>query len=547
MTQRRSTETFLADKPILLEPSPIPHPPSNPSDARAPRRPHRGGKAGTPSGTESSPKSGRATTEPALDPRDTDTAVKTFVLDTNVLLHNPKALFVFQENDVVIPFTVLEELDRFKGVNDDIGRNARACIRHLDALRERGNLTEGVSLGTADEPALEEARGMNCTGTLRIDIDDHDRPSALSEDSPDNRIIAVAWSLHRRRSAQDDTAPVVFVSKDLNARIKSHALGIRTEDFENQKVDADALYTGYITATVDGGVIDELYSERMLPVERLARELEAGSYVGADNAELEPNQFVVLIDAADSGHTGLARRLADTAHVIPATGPRKPTFGIMARNVQQTMALDLLLDDEIKLLTLIGNAGTGKTLLAVAAGMAKVFNDSRYEKLLVARPIMPLGRDIGYLPGDKDEKLTAWMQPIFDNLAYLLSTRGSNMQTAESHSTEQRIQKLIADGRLVLEPLTYIRGRSIPHQFIIIDEAQNLTPHEVKTIISRVGEGTKIVFTGDIQQIDNPYLDSSSNGLSYAVEKMKGVGMVGHVTLAKSERSDLASLATARL
>jgi PhoH-like ATPase len=388
---------------------------------------------------------------------------------------------------------------------------------------------------------------MNCTGTLRIDIEVHQRPAALSEDSPDNRIIAVAWSLHGRRELAGEGGPVVFVSKDLNARIKSHALGIRTEDFENQKVDADALYTGYVTATVDGTVIDELYSERMLPVERLATAMTQGEVLGGDAEELHPNEFVVLIDAADSGHTGLARRLADTAHVIPATGPRKPTFGIMARNVQQTMALDLLLDDEIKLLTLIGNAGTGKTLLAVAAGMAKVFNDERYEKLLVARPIMPLGRDIGYLPGDKDEKLTAWMQPIFDNLAYLLSTRGAGSQTAESHSTEQRIQKLIADGRLVLEPLTYIRGRSIPHQFIIIDEAQNLTPHEVKTIISRVGEGTKIVITGDIQQIDNPYLDSSSNGLSYAVEKMKGVGMVGHVTLAKSERSDLASLATMRL
>ena len=547
MTRKFSSETFLADKRTLLEPVPIPSSQSNQpgvSDQKSVRR----ALPRTPTkpplrGTDGTPQPEPAAAEPL------DTAVKTFVLDTNVLLHNPKALFVFQENDVVIPFQVLEELDRFKGVNDDIGRNARACIRYLDALRERGNLTEGVSLADENaDPAREDLRGQTATGVLRIDIDEHERPPALREDSPDNRIIAVAWTLHRQRSDRRASAgPVVFVSKDLNARIKSHALGIRTEDFENQKVDADALYTGYLTANVEGTVIDELYSERMLPVERLEGAIQDGTFAGAETAELHPNQFVVLIDEADQGHTGLARRLADTGHVIPATGPRKPTFGIMARNVQQTMALDLLLDDEIKLLTLIGNAGTGKTLLAVAAGMAKVFNDGRYEKLLVARPIMPLGRDIGYLPGDKDEKLTAWMQPIFDNLAYLLSTRGSNMQTAESHSTEQRIQKLIADGRLVLEPLTYIRGRSIPHQFIIIDEAQNLTPHEVKTIISRVGEGTKIVFTGDIQQIDNPYLDSSSNGLSYAVEKMKGVGMVGHVTLAKSERSDLASLATARL
>ena len=211
------------------------------------------------------------------------------------------------------------------------------------------------------------------------------------------------------------------------------------------------------------------------------------------------------------------------------------------------MALDLLLDDEVRLVTMIGSAGTGKTLLAVAAGMTKVFNDEAYEKLLVARPIMPMGRDIGYLPGDKDEKLISWMQPIFDNLSYLLSTRGHPMQAPDSHSTEQRINRLIGDGRLVLEPLTYIRGRSIPHQFMIVDEAQNLSPHEVKTIISRVGEGTKIVLTGDIEQIDNPYLDGSSNGLSYVVERMKGSGLVGHVTLQKSERSNLASLATDRL
>jgi PhoH-like ATPase len=211
------------------------------------------------------------------------------------------------------------------------------------------------------------------------------------------------------------------------------------------------------------------------------------------------------------------------------------------------MAMDLLMDDDVRLVTLLGGAGTGKTLLAIAAGMAKVYAEERYDKLLVARPIMPLGRDIGYLPGDKDEKLTAWMQPIFDNLEYLLSTRGAQLQSADSHTNEQRIEKLIADGRLVLEPLTYIRGRSIPHQFMIVDEAQNLTPHEVKTIVSRVGEGTKLILTGDIGQIDNPYLDSSSNGLSYTVEKMKGLGIVGHVMLAKSERSELASLAAALL
>jgi PhoH-like ATPase len=295
---------------------------------------------------------------------------------------------------------------------------------------------------------------------------------------------------------------------------------------------------------VAGELIDELYRERMLAVEKLGEALESALGPGRS---LHANQFVILRSQEDENHTGLGRRLADTEHLIPVMSQRKPTFGIMARNLQQTMALDLLLDDEIKMVTLLGSAGTGKTLVAIAAGMTKVFNEERYDKLLAARPIMPMGRDIGYLPGDKDEKLTAWMQPIFDNLSYLLSTRGSPMQSPESHTTEQRIQKLLADGRLVLEPLTYIRGRSIPHQFMIVDEAQNLTPHEVKTIISRVGEKTKIVLTGDIGQIDNPYLDSSSNGLSYSVEKMKGLGLVGHVTLAKSERSELASLAASML
>lgn len=497
-----------------------------------------------------------------------DEGIKHFVLDTNVILHNPNAIFVFQEHHVVIPFAVIEELDKLKRTNDDIGRNARECIRHLDRLRSRGRLIEGVKWGesspTVGQGASAGANGT--TGSIRIDIAEHERPSVLAENTPDNRIIAVAWALHTgqpsacahldheysggkvERGAACQKVRVVFVSKDLNARIKSDALGIRTEDFENQKVDAERLYSGQVAITLRGELIDELYSERMLALERVAGSLTAVSAEGVSyQRNLVANQYVVMKDSEDESHTGLARRLADTEHLIPITAPRKPTFGIMARNVQQIMALDLLLDDEIKMVTLLGSAGTGKTLLAVAAGMAKVFNEERYDKLLVARPIMPMGRDIGYLPGDKDEKLTAWMQPIFDNLSYLLSNRGSPMQTAESHTTEQRIQKLMADGKVVLEPLTYIRGRSIPHQFMIVDEAQNLTPHEIKTIVSRIGEGTKLVLTGDVGQIDNPYLDQSSNGLSYVVEKMKGLPLVGHVTLTKSERSELASLAAALL
>ncbi|UYV13566.1 MAG: PhoH family protein [Phycisphaera sp.] len=475
------------------------------------------------------------------------TGVKQFVLDTNVLLHNPNALFVFQDNNVIIPFAVIEELDKLKRQEDDIGRNAREVIRRLDRLRAKGTLIEGVRWGDTSPQAGAAASTANgATGLIKVVISDRDRPHAIAEDTKDNRIIAVAWELH------DKGNRTVFVSKDLNARIKSDAMGIPTEDFQNQKIDADRLYMGYVTVSVEGNLIDQLYDERMLPLEPIEDALSAqhdtdDPTLPALPEEVQPNAFVLLKDERDENHTGLARRLADTEHLIPITPPRKPIFGLLARNVQQTMALDLLMDDEIQMITLLGSAGTGKTLLALAAGMAKVFQEGRFDKLLVARPIMPMGRDIGFLPGDKDEKLFAWMQPIFDNLEYLLSTRGAHGQTADSHTNEQRIDKMIADGKLVLEPLTYIRGRSIPHQFMIVDEAQNLTPHEVKTIASRVGEGTKLVLTGDIGQIDNPYLDSSSNGLSYAVEKMKGLGLVGHVMLQRSERSHLASLAAERL
>lgn len=470
--------------------------------------------------------------------------VKHFVLDTNVLVYNPDAMFVFQENHVVIPFPVIEELDKLKKGEDEVARNARQAIRHLDRLRTAGNLTRGVTWGDLGvRPGVGVSTAPDGqTGTIRVDVSQYERPAPIAADTPDNRIIAVAWALRQ------NSERAVFVSNDLSARIKSDALGIKTEDFQNQKVDADHLYVGYLTVEAPGELIDELYKERMLQVDRLGDALNVTTESGETwKRDVLPNQYVVLKDNKDEAHSGLARRLADTDQLIPVVGPRKPVSGIMARNVQQTMALDLLLDDEIRLVTLLGSAGTGKTLLAIAAGMAKVFSEERYDKLLVARPIMPMGRDIGYLPGTKDEKLEAWMQPIFDNLAYLLSTRGSHLQHAESHTTEQRIDKLIADGRLVLEPLTYIRGRSIPHQFMIVDEAQNLTPHEVKTIVSRVGEGTKMILTGDIGQIDNVYLDAANNGLAYCVEKMKGLGIVGHVTLARSERSELASLATERL
>ena len=402
-------------------------------------------------------------------------------------------------------------------------------IRQLDHLRERGHLAEGVTLN-------------DLGGTARVAFASDERPAALREDAPDNRIISVAWKLNQ------DGEPAILISKDINVRIKADALGVPTEDFEAQKVDSDRLYKGYETLSVPDELIDRLYEEKQVEFEALEPHLLVENEAGAPTpVEILPNQFVQLNSALDESHSGLARRLADTDHLIPIHAPRRPVYGVMARNVQQTMALDLLLDDEIKLVTLLGTAGTGKTLLALAAGMSKVFTERRYDKLLVARPIMPMGRDIGYLPGTKDEKLSAWMQPIFDNLEYLMSTRGVGQQQADSKPVEQRVQAMMASGQLVLEPLTYIRGRSIPMQFMIVDEAQNLTPHEVKTIVSRVGEGTKIILTGDIAQIDNPYLDASSNGMSYLIERLKGSHQVGHVTLARSERSELASLAAERL
>jgi len=446
-----------------------------------------------------------------------DGQVKTFVIDTNVLLHNPNAIFLFADNEVVIPFDVIEELDKFKAGTDDLGRNARTAIRHLDRLRLQGSLSQGIDLketGGRVQVILEEDQKL-CPG--------------LTLNTPDNRIICCAAGLRSQGKR------VVFISKDINARIKSDALGLVTEDFEAQKVDFEKLYTGWREIKVSGKLIDRLYSDKQTKL---------------DLPELMTNEFVLMRDELDDSHTALTRAKSDGT-LAPVKHRRGPVFGIIPRNLQQTMALELLLDDSIKLVSLIGSAGTGKTLVAIAAGMTKVLNEQVYQKLLCARPIMPLGRDIGYLPGDKDEKLTAWMQPIFDNMGYLLSNRlgheGEHKQHATLSSVEQRIQQLLQSGQVVLEPLTYIRGRSIPHQFMIVDESQNLTPHEVKTIASRVGEGTKLVLTGDATQIDNPYLDSSSNGLSYLVERMKGKSIVGHITLAKSERSELASLVTAEL
>jgi PhoH-like ATPase len=445
-------------------------------------------------------------------------ATKYFVLDTNVLLHNPNALFAFADNHVIIPFDVLEELDKFKKDSTDVGRSARQSIRFIDSLREKGHLNEGV-------------KWNGHGGVIQIAMDPQtDAVPGLSFDKPDNRIIAVAYRLKQKGKQ------AIFISKDINARIKSDALGITTEDFENQKVDYETLYSGYRELTVPPAIIDRLYAEKRIPI--------TDPVLAGLNPRLNPNEYVLFKVGAEESQTGLARYVPSMNAVLPLARAKKAVYGISPRNVQQIMALDLLLDDDVQMVTLMGTAGTGKTLLALAAGMHKCFTDqggpSRYERLSVARPIMPMGRDIGFLPGTKDEKLSNWMKPIFDNLEFLLTDR--RVHSGETANVEAKLKGYLDSGKIILEALTYIRGRSIPHQFMIVDEAQNLTPHEIKTIASRVGEGTKLVLTGDAEQIDNPYLDANSNGLSFSIEKLKSFDLVGHVTLARPERSGLASL-----
>ena len=427
---------------------------------------------------------------------------KHYVLDTNVLLHSPLALQSFQENHLVLPIDVIEELDRFKGRSDELGRNAREVIRKLDALREHGSLTEGV-------PLNEDG------GTLRIDLkhtplNEH----GLSSDSADHRIVSVAYRLEREGHR------AVFVTKDMNLRIKSDALGVETQDFLRHKVRVDTLSPGWRELLVENSFIDQLYRNKsgVLP-----------------QADLPPNEGLLLRSIQTERTTALAVHRQD-GEVDLVTRGNEACFGIRAHNLEQRLALDFLLDPSISLVCLIGKAGTGKTLLALVAGLQLLLNEQRFETLLVSRPIMPLGRDLGFLPGKVSEKLEPWMKPIFDNLELLLGTQ-------EERGKSPSYQPLIDQGIVEVEPLTYIRGRSMPRQYFIVDEAQNLTPHEVKTVITRAGEGTKIILTGDPKQIDNPYVDATSNGLTYVVERFKDSPIAGHITLRKGERSELAESA----
>ena len=434
--------------------------------------------------------------------------MKTFVLDTNVLLYDPQALFKFDDNTLVVPITVVEEIDRFKKDMNETGRNARHVSRLLDELRKQGSLSGGLELSNG--------------GRLRVEIYEERfikrLPPELRQERGDNRILAVAIDI-KERSPEDQ---VILVSKDTNLRIKADALGLVAEDYESDKVDIQDLYSGFTVSDVSAEQVDRFRGQNWL---------EPG-------AEYLPNQFVTLVDATNNEHSVATRFDVGANRLLPLRKLEKDgIWSIHPRNPEQMLAFDILLDDSIKLVTLVGKAGTGKTLLAIAAGLHKVAEENIYNRLLVSRPVFPMGRDLGFLPGDIEEKLSPWMQPIFDNVELLLS----------GHEAEKRHSKgykeLMAMGILEIEPLTYIRGRSIPNQFMIVDEAQNLTPHEIKTIITRAGEGTKIVLTGDPYQIDNPYVDASSNGLTYVVERFKEQAIAGHITVLKGERSALAELA----
>jgi len=427
---------------------------------------------------------------------------KRFVLDTNVLLHDPKAVDHFADNEVVVPIYVIEEIDRFKRELSERGRNARLVSRYLDSLREGGGrLSEGVPTPSG--------------GMLRVVLTSSQSPARLPEVSADDLILAVALEEQRRTP---DT-PVIFVTKDVNLRIRADAMGLQAVNYTEEALEIEELYSGSTDAEVPGEAIDRLYADGKLAWEGLS-----------------PNQYIMLKDQANPGHSGLARYDPVQGVLLAIRRLRDGVWGIRPRNKEQHFALDLLLNDEVKLITLVGKAGTGKTLLAIAAGLQQVVEERKYHKLLVSRPIFPLGRDIGFLPGDIEQKLNPWMQPIYDNIELL-------MGNARGERKDRGYQELLDLGYVQVEPLTYIRGRSIPNQFMIVDEAQNLTPHEVKTIITRVGEDTKIVLTGDPYQIDNPYVDSANNGLTTVVERFKGQKLAGHITLFKGERSELAELA----
>ncbi len=434
---------------------------------------------------------------------------KTFILDTNVLLLDPLAINKFgPDNKVFIPLTVIEELDRFKKDQNENGRNARYFSRLIDGFRSQGSLFKGIKLengGTLQVSVTKEYTGTAGSG-LKLDLNDN---------------IILASALHLKDAGEN----VTLITKDINLRLKSDAVNVPAEDYETTDITVDELYSGQRVALFDLEKIELFEKERFLKIEP------------GDINNVYPNEYLVLQDKNNPFKKVLGRFHAKKGGIVPLIKPKEGVWGIHPKNIEQQFALDALLNNEINLVSLVGKAGTGKTLLAIAAGLECAITKQNYSRVLVSRPIVPMGRDLGFLPGDINDKLGPWMQPIFDNIDFLFGN-----QRAKNEMTTW--DELINQGLLHVEPLTYIRGRSLPQQFMIVDESQNLTPHEIKTIITRAGEGTKIVLTGDSEQIDNPYLDSLNNGLVYTIDRLKGEEIVAHVKLSVGERSPLSEIAS---
>jgi PhoH-like ATPase len=432
---------------------------------------------------------------------------KNYILDTNVLLHDPNSLVSFPEHNVLLPIEVIEEIDRFKRESSELGQNARNVSRMLDGFRGEGRLSEGIRLPNGGHlRIIFQKRNANKNGH-----------AVFSTDSVDNRILSLAFGI---KQAQPK-AQTILVSKDINLRIKADALGLLAEDYENDRVLIKDLYTGMVEMTVS--------------TERIANFRVNGELELNGGKQYFPNEYCTLMDEANPKRAALARLDLSGKKLQPIIDCREGVWGIKPRNREQHFAFDALLDDRIKLVTLMGKAGTGKTLLAMAAGLKRTVLDREFRRLVVARPTISMGKELGFLPGSLEEKLAPWMQPIHDALEML-----SDLNMGHEH---RRSSDLMRSGNIVVEALSYIRGRSIANQFMIIDEAQNLTPLEAKTIITRVGNGTKIVFTGDPYQIDNPYVDSSSNGFNYVVSRFRSEPIAAHIELQKGERSELAELA----
>ncbi|HEY5234038.1 MAG TPA: PhoH family protein [Verrucomicrobiae bacterium] len=433
--------------------------------------------------------------------------MKNYILDTNVLLHDPNSLLNFADNHVVIPIEVIEEIDRFKRESSELGQNARQVSRMLDGFRGEGSLSEGVNLPNGGKLKVAFQKNGNGNGDSHI----------LNGNSVDNRILALASGIQKTQPKN----PAILVSKDINLRIKADALGLQAEDYENDRVHIQDLYTGMIEMSVS--------------TEKIAAFRANGELEIPGGKKYFPNEFCTLTDETNPKKAALTKVDATGTKLIPIIDCREGVWGIKPRNREQHYAFDALLDDRVKLVTLMGKAGTGKTLMAMAAGLKRTVLDREFRRLVVARPTISMGKELGFLPGSLEEKLAPWMQPIHDALEML-----SDLNMGHDH---RRSGDLMRSGAIVVEALSYIRGRSIANQFMVIDEAQNLTPLEAKTIITRVGNGTKIIFTGDPYQIDNPYVDSSSNGFNYIVSRFRDQAIAAHIELQKGERSELAELA----